>query len=126
MALELAPDVRVNCVCPGYVDTDIGIMGTVYYRNYGDSILNYSPDKTSTNAIIKYTVPIIPRARYARFDFPISPALSPLGRGFYSGVSAGTPPREAALSRQYASRIVNGKVRPSPSAGKKFMSAIGP
>ncbi len=23
MALEVAPDVRVNCVCPGYVDTDM-------------------------------------------------------------------------------------------------------
>ena len=23
MALEMAPDVRVNCVCPGYVDTDM-------------------------------------------------------------------------------------------------------
>ena len=23
MALELAPQVRVNCVCPGYVDTDM-------------------------------------------------------------------------------------------------------
>jgi NAD(P)-dependent dehydrogenase (short-subunit alcohol dehydrogenase family) len=23
LALELAPDVRVNCVCPGYVDTDM-------------------------------------------------------------------------------------------------------
>ena len=23
MALELAPDVRVNCICPGYVDTDM-------------------------------------------------------------------------------------------------------
>ena len=23
MALELAPDIRVNCVCPGYVDTDM-------------------------------------------------------------------------------------------------------
>jgi NAD(P)-dependent dehydrogenase (short-subunit alcohol dehydrogenase family) len=23
MAMELAPDVRVNCVCPGYVDTDM-------------------------------------------------------------------------------------------------------
>lgn len=23
MALELAPDVRVNCVCPGFVDTDM-------------------------------------------------------------------------------------------------------
>ena len=23
MALEFAPDVRVNCVCPGYVDTDM-------------------------------------------------------------------------------------------------------
>ena len=23
MALELVPDVRVNCVCPGYVDTDM-------------------------------------------------------------------------------------------------------
>jgi len=23
MAIELAPDVRVNCVCPGYVDTDM-------------------------------------------------------------------------------------------------------
>ena len=24
LALELAPDVRVNCVCPGPVDTDMG------------------------------------------------------------------------------------------------------
>jgi len=23
MALEFAPEVRVNCVCPGYVDTDM-------------------------------------------------------------------------------------------------------
>jgi NAD(P)-dependent dehydrogenase (short-subunit alcohol dehydrogenase family) len=23
MSLELAPDIRVNCVCPGYVDTDM-------------------------------------------------------------------------------------------------------
>lgn len=23
MALEIAPEVRVNCVCPGYVDTDM-------------------------------------------------------------------------------------------------------
>jgi len=23
MALEVAPDVRVNCVCPGYTDTDM-------------------------------------------------------------------------------------------------------
>jgi len=23
MAIELAPDVRINCVCPGYVDTDM-------------------------------------------------------------------------------------------------------
>jgi NAD(P)-dependent dehydrogenase (short-subunit alcohol dehydrogenase family) len=23
MALEIAPDVRVNCICPGYVDTDM-------------------------------------------------------------------------------------------------------
>ena len=23
MAIEIAPDVRVNCVCPGYVDTDM-------------------------------------------------------------------------------------------------------
>jgi len=23
LALELAPDVRVNCVCPGYTDTDM-------------------------------------------------------------------------------------------------------
>ena len=23
MALEVAPDVRVNCVCPGFVDTDM-------------------------------------------------------------------------------------------------------
>jgi NAD(P)-dependent dehydrogenase (short-subunit alcohol dehydrogenase family) len=23
MALELAPEIRINCVCPGYVDTDM-------------------------------------------------------------------------------------------------------
>jgi len=23
MALEIAPDVRVNCICPGYVETDM-------------------------------------------------------------------------------------------------------
>ena len=27
LALELAPDVRVNCVCPGYVDTDMVRQG---------------------------------------------------------------------------------------------------
>lgn len=28
MALKLAPDVRVNCVCPGYVDTDRTTVAT--------------------------------------------------------------------------------------------------
>jgi NAD(P)-dependent dehydrogenase (short-subunit alcohol dehydrogenase family) len=29
LALELAPDVRVNCVCPGYVDTDMVRRDTI-------------------------------------------------------------------------------------------------
>jgi len=49
MALELAPDVRVNCVCPGYVDTDMvrrdGIEQADDPAAAERAIINYSPLK---------------------------------------------------------------------------------
>ncbi len=39
MALEVAPDVRVNCVCPGYVDTDM------IRRDWFDRIAKDDPAK---------------------------------------------------------------------------------
>ncbi len=49
MALELAPDVRVNCVCPGYVDTDMvrrdGIERADDPAAAERAIVNYAPLK---------------------------------------------------------------------------------
>lgn len=49
MALELAPVVRVNCVCPGYVDTDMvrrdGIEQADDPAAAERAIINYSPLK---------------------------------------------------------------------------------
>ena len=48
MALEIAPDVRVNCVCPGYVDTD---MIRISAKNkpdpdaYWQKMVDYAPLK---------------------------------------------------------------------------------
>jgi NAD(P)-dependent dehydrogenase (short-subunit alcohol dehydrogenase family) len=47
MALELAPDVRVNCVCPGYVDTDMvrrdGIDRADDPVAAEQAVINYAP-----------------------------------------------------------------------------------
>ncbi len=49
MALELAPTVRVNCVCPGYVDTDMvrrdGIDQADDSRAAEQAIVDYAPLK---------------------------------------------------------------------------------
>jgi len=48
MALEIAPDVRVNCICPGYVDTDM-IRVSVKKRADPDAawqkMIDYAPLK---------------------------------------------------------------------------------
>ena len=49
MALEIAPDVRVNCICPGYVDTDM-IRRDCIDKNEDPSaveqrMINYAPMK---------------------------------------------------------------------------------
>ncbi len=48
LALELAPDVRVNCVCPGYVDTDM----------VRRDVIEASADPAATEAAIKATAPL--------------------------------------------------------------------
>lgn len=48
MALEMAPDVRVNCVCPGYVDTDMiwGSIDTEEERAAAEqAMIDYAPLK---------------------------------------------------------------------------------
>ncbi|MCH7942420.1 MAG: SDR family oxidoreductase [Proteobacteria bacterium] len=49
MALDLAPEVRVNCVCPGYVDTDMvrrdGIEKSHDPAAAEERIVNYAPMK---------------------------------------------------------------------------------
>jgi NAD(P)-dependent dehydrogenase (short-subunit alcohol dehydrogenase family) len=48
MALELAPDVRVNCICPGYVDTDM------VRRDF----IEQSEDPAEIEAMLKHTTPL--------------------------------------------------------------------
>ena len=46
MALELAPNVRVNCVCPGFVDTDMNRLnadGTPVSAQQWESMVAYAP-----------------------------------------------------------------------------------
>jgi NAD(P)-dependent dehydrogenase (short-subunit alcohol dehydrogenase family) len=47
MALAFAPDVRVNCVCPGYVDTDMvrrdGIEAAADPAAAERALLDYTP-----------------------------------------------------------------------------------
>ena len=48
MALEIAPDVRVNCVCPGYVDTDMIRISTKKKPDpeaYWQKMIDYAPLK---------------------------------------------------------------------------------
>ncbi len=48
MALEIAPDVRVNCVCPGYVDTDmirISAKKKPDPKAYWQKMIDYAPLK---------------------------------------------------------------------------------
>lgn len=50
MALELAPDIRVNCVCPGFVDTDMvrrdGIEQADDPVAAEQAVIDYAPLKT--------------------------------------------------------------------------------
>ena len=48
LALELAPDVRVNCVCPGYVDTDM----------VRRDVINVSADPEATEAALAASAPL--------------------------------------------------------------------
>ncbi len=48
LALELAPDVRVNCVCPGYVDTDM----------VRRDVIDASADPATTEAALKASSPL--------------------------------------------------------------------
>jgi NAD(P)-dependent dehydrogenase (short-subunit alcohol dehydrogenase family) len=48
MALEIAPDVRINCVCPGYVDTDmirISAKKKPDPEAYWQKMIDYAPLK---------------------------------------------------------------------------------
>jgi len=49
MALDFAPDVRVNCVCPGYVDTDMvrrdGIEQANDPADMGQALIDEAPLK---------------------------------------------------------------------------------
>lgn len=48
LALELAPDVRVNCVCPGYVDTDM----------VRRDVIDASADPRATEAALAASAPL--------------------------------------------------------------------
>ena len=48
LALELAPDVRVNCVCPGYVDTDM----------VRRDVIDASTDPKATEAALAASAPL--------------------------------------------------------------------
>ena len=48
LALELAPDVRVNCVCPGYVDTDM----------VRRDVIDASADPAATEAALAASAPL--------------------------------------------------------------------
>lgn len=48
LALELAPDVRVNCVCPGYVDTDM----------VRRDVIDASADPKATEAALAASAPL--------------------------------------------------------------------
>ena len=48
LALELAPDVRINCVCPGYVDTDM----------VRRDVIEASADPAATEAALKASAPL--------------------------------------------------------------------
>lgn len=48
LALELAPDVRVNCVCPGYVDTDM----------VRKNVIDASDDPAATETALANSAPL--------------------------------------------------------------------
>jgi len=70
MALEIAPDVRVNCVCPGYVDTDmirISAKKKPDPEAYWQKMIDYAPLKRiASTEEIGHAVMYL-ASEYARF-----------------------------------------------------------
>jgi NAD(P)-dependent dehydrogenase (short-subunit alcohol dehydrogenase family) len=61
MALEIAPDVRVNCICPGYIDTDMIRRDSIEKKEdpaaAEQSMIDYAPMKRiGTPAEISHAV----------------------------------------------------------------------
>ena len=86
MALEVAPDVRVNSVCPGYVDTDMirrSIYKTADPAAREQMMVDYAPLKRrATTDEISHSVRYLASSD-ARFNTPWGPRTTacPAGGG---------------------------------------------
>lgn len=76
LALELAPHVRVNCVCPGYVDTDM----------VRRDVIEASEDPAATEAALKASAPLNSFAAPAEIATAILYLASPQA-GFITGAA---------------------------------------